>query len=116
MLKAKTPRSFRTLVMLACTLSIMAVAFDGRITPVKAQTHPVCATLGLTAALLSGTVDYCGASGFPELVQLDSQIRFERLTLASLMIDRSITLIGQDLETQLLQDGDDYLVRLAVNE
>jgi hypothetical protein len=116
MLKPKAPRRFRTLVMLACTLSIMAVAFDGRITPVKAQTHPVCATLGLTAALLSGTVDYCGASGFPELVELDSQFRFNTRLLAGLMAQETLTILGQEADVVLVQEANDYLVRVQVNE
>jgi hypothetical protein len=116
MLKEKVSRRFRTLVMLACSLSILAVAFDGRTTSVKAQTHPVCVTLATTAALLSGTVDYCGASGFPQLAQLDTEIRFKSQLLRQLMMEQSLSLIQQDILVQTRQVADDYLIRLSLNE
>jgi hypothetical protein len=76
----------------------MAVVFDGRIILVKAQYHPVCVTLATTAALLSGTVDYCGASGeLPELAELDTQFRFQTQLFAQLMTQQSIVLLQQDL-------------------
>jgi hypothetical protein len=116
MTKKTLSRRFRTLVMLACSLSILAVAFEGRITHVKAQTHPVCVTLGIMTTLLSGTVDYCGASGLPQPFSLGFQATFDTELLAGLMVNQSTALLGQELVFETFQVANDYQVHLSLNE
>lgn len=115
MLKS-TSRRFRTLVLLACSLSIMAVAFDGRTTKAKAQLLPVCQTLNTMATLLAGSLDSCVASGSGEVLVLDARASFQTQLLAQLMAQQSLQLLGQDLDTQLQQQGSRWVVDLELNQ
>jgi hypothetical protein len=94
------------------------VASDGGNSYVKAQTNPVCATLGATTALLGGTVKYCGASGTLGLdLQLDMESEFLAAAPAQAMADASLDVLDQDAIVIVTPVGDDrYRTRITLNE
>lgn len=107
-------KSSRKLILLACLLGILAAASDSGI---EAQTHPVCASLGATTALLGGTVEYCGASGLLGAdLQLEARSSFLALSQAQLFEVASVSLLGQlaQVDTQLVNDR--FVTRVALNE
>jgi hypothetical protein len=107
-------KSSRKFILLACFLGMLAMASDGGI---KAQTHPVCASLGATTALLGGTVEYCGASGLLGAdLQLEARSSFLTLTQAELFESASVSLLGQltQIETQLVNDR--FVTDVTLNE
>jgi DNA-binding transcriptional regulator YbjK len=117
MLQAKAYRRFRTLVLLACTLSIVAVGFDGRTAKAKAQLTPVCTTLNTMATLLAGSLDSCVSTGsIQQLASLHAEASFSTELLASLMAQQSLQLLNQQIEIQTLQQQNRYFVIMDLNE